>query len=550
MKALISTHLPKFVFLLVILPGMAMTLAVHSLSERRLHAEFERVADLAVDRVVTRLEQHVVVLRAARGLLQASRGGVARDEFVRFLASVDIVDELSGVQGIGFARMLATEDADAAIPEIRRHYGIAVSIRPATRESWRTPIVLLEPANERNIAALGFDMYADPIRRSAMEHAIASGEAQMSGPVELVQEITSDKQTGFLVYLPFQTSGDPQGSGGTPVTGFIYAPFRGGDLIRAALAVGPPLPVTMRVTDTGAADMTLFDGISPDHLGEMQASRSVQILGRQWQFELFGDEGQIGQVRYLNTALLGLTVLLFAAAASYAVAARQNEAMQARAVAAAAARESDYRALLLQEMKHRIKNHIARIQSIARQSARGATDVKAFTAAFDARLQAMAAVQEILAGTAVAQAEVRAVLVKELQQSLDAQEVEHLVDGPAVRLDERQAHAFAIAVHELVTNAMKYGGLSATGSGLKISWTIRPATGAEPPRLDLDWVEHAVVAEAPVAKDAGFGSRLIEASLKSELSGSIERMFRPDGLSIRLSFPLSATLNPAKPKTR
>ncbi len=522
-----------------------MTLAVHSLSERRLHAEFERVADLAVDRVVTRLEQHVVVLRAARGLLQASRGGIGRDEFVRFLASVDIVDELSGVQGIGFARMLATEDADAVVSEIQSQYGIAVSIRPATRESWRTPIVLLEPANDRNIAALGFDMYADPIRRSAMEHAIASGEAQMSGPVELVQEITTDKQSGFLVYLPFQTSSDPQGADSAPVTGFVYAPFRGGDLIQAALAVGPPLPVTMRVTDTGASDTALFDGISSDPVGEMQDSRSVEILGRQWQFELFGDEAQIGRVRYLNTALLALTILLFATAASHAVSARQNEAVQARAVAAAAARESDYRALLLQEMKHRIKNHIARIQSIARQSARGATDVKAFTTAFDARLQAMSAVQEILAGAAVAQAEVRAVLVKELQQSLDAREVEHLIDGPTVRLDERQAHAFAIAVHELVTNAMKYGGLSATGSGLKISWAIRTEAGSQLPRLDLDWVEQAVVPEAPDLQGTGFGSRLIEASLKGELSGSIERVFRPDGLSIRISFPLSAALNPA-----
>lgn len=546
MRALISAHLPKFVFLLAILPGMAMMLAVHSLSERRLVAEFERVADLAVDRVVTRLQQHVVVLRAARGLLSAGQGSIARDEFVRFLSSVDVVDELSGVQGIGFARMLAKEDAEIAVREIRENYGVEVSVRPATREPWRTPILLLEPANRRNIAALGFDMYADPIRRSAMDHAIASGEAQMSGPVELVQEITSDKQTGFLVYLPFQVSDRATGTGRAPMTGFVYAPFRGGDLIRAALAVGPPLPVTLRIIDTGSTDMTLFDGIAPDDANEMQTSRTVQILGRQWRFELVGDEPQIGKVRYLNTVLLGLTVLLFAVAASNAVAARQNEATQARAVAAAAAREADYRALLLQEMKHRIKNHISRIQSIARQSARGATDVKAFVTAFDARLQAMSAVQEILAGTAVAQAEVRAVLVKELQQSLDAGEVEHLVDGPAVRLDERQAHAFAMVVHELVTNAMKYGGLSAAGSGLKISWSVRRATDARPPELDLDWVEQVTAIEPPVAIGTGFGSRLIEASLKGELSGTIERVFRADGLSIRISFPLSAALNPAR----
>lgn len=546
MKALISVHLPKIVFLLAMLPGMAMILSVHSLSERRLFAEFERVADLAVDRVVTRLQQHVVVLRAARGLLSAGQGGISRDEFVLFLSSVDIVDELSGVQGIGFARMLAKQDADKAIPEIREHYGIDVSIRPATREPWRTPIVLLEPANERNLAALGYDMYADPIRRSAMDHAIASGEAQMSGPVELVQEITSDKQTGFLIYLPFQTPDHAPETDTVPTTGFVYAPFRCGDLIRAALAVGPPLPLTLRIIDTGATEKTLFDDISPDQVDEMRASRTVPILGRQWRFELVGNERQIGQVRYLNTALLGLTVLLFAAAASYAVYARQNEAMQARAVAAAAARESDYRALMLQEMKHRIKNHISRIQSIARQSARGATDVKAFTTAFDARLQSMSAVQEILAGTAAAEAEVRAILVKELQQSLDAEEAEHLVDGPKVRLDERQAHAFAMVVHELVTNAMKYGGLSTTGSGLNISWSIHPATASQPPELHLDWVEQVTTAEPPVAKGTGFGSRLIEASLKGELSGTIEREFRADGLGIRITFPLSSALNPGK----
>ena len=144
---------------------------------------------------------------------------------------------------------------------------------------------------------------------------------------------------------------------------------------------------------------------------------------------------------------------------------------------------------MLQEMKHRIKNHIARIQSIARQSARGAVDVKAFTAAFDARLQAMAAVQEILAGTIAAQADLGEILRKELQQCLDTAEVDHLMDGPPVVLDERQAHAFAIVAHELVTNSMKYGGLSADGEGLKVDWRIEPGLAEAPHVVVIDWVE-------------------------------------------------------------
>lgn len=171
--------------------------------------------------------------------------------------------------------------------------------------------------------------------------------------------------------------------------------------------------------------------------------------------------------------------------------------------------------------------------------------MKAFTAAFDARLQSMGAVQEVLAGTGMAEAELRAVLVTELRQSLDAAEVEHLIEGPAVRLDERQAHAFAMVAHELVTNAMKYGGLSANGSGLKISWALRPASGTQPPRVDLDWVEQATILDPPAATNAGFGSRLIEASLRGELSGTIEKTYRPDGLGIRISFPLSGALNTA-----
>lgn len=547
MRAFISTHLPKFVLLLALLPGIAMTFAMHSAGERRLVAEFEGAAALAMDRVVTRLRQHVVVLRAARGLLSATHGGVARDELVRFLSSFDIANELPGVQGIGFARMLAVSDADVAISEIRTNYGLEVVLTPETDQAWRTPIVLLEPANQRNTAALGFDMYADRTRRSAMDRAIASGEAQMSGPVELVQEITAEKQTGFLVYLPFQTSGRPAGTRVAPVNGFVYAPFRGGDLIEAALSAGPPLPVSLRIVDTGHAQKPLFDNTTPESDRTMHVVHTVEMLGRQWMFEFLGNQPGIVWARYLNSVLIGLTSLLFAAAVAYAVKARQDEAIQARAVAAVAGREADYRALLLLEMKHRIKNHIARIQSIARQSARGATDIKAFTSAFDARLQAMSAVQEILAGTAVAEADIRTVLQTELQQSLDAAEVDHLMKGPPVRLDERQAHAFALVVHELVTNAMKYGGLSATGSGLNVAWTVQPSASPAPPYLEMDWVERFEGSEPAPSNGSGFGSRLIEASLKGELSGTINREYQPDGLTVRIRFPLSAKLKPGRP---
>ncbi len=533
---------PFLAFLIAILIGGGMTWSVWLVETQRAQTEFERTADLAIDRVVTRLEQHVVLLQSTRGLFVAQRGAVDRDVFGRFLTGVDLVNELAGIQGIGFARMVPVTSEKVIQDEVMTRYGITAEVRPVTEQPWRASIVLIEPANDRNIAALGFDMYADATRRSAMDRAVASGQPQMSGPVHLVQEITAEKQTGVLIYLAL-----PGATSTAPASGFVYAPFRGGDLVRAALSSGPPLAVVLTVRDTGAPDQAIYDDGAEAAPG-LTLTRSVELVGRQWSFTVAEAAGSAIPRRHLGSILIGLVSLLFALAAGLAVRARQHEVVQAQEVVAAAKREADYRELLLQEMKHRIKNHIARIQSIARQSARGATDVKAFSETFDARLQAMAAVQEILAGTAVAQADVRAILGKELQQCLDTAEVEHLMDGPSVTLNERQAHAFALVAHELVTNAMKYGGLSGLGRGLRITWAVRPGGDGKPPVLAFDWQEQFTPdADAP-ASGVGFGSRLIDVSLKGELSGTLTRDFHAQGLHIALTFPLASDMSDRLPR--
>lgn len=546
MTWLVSHRVALWVFLLALVPGLAMTANVHFGAVRQAASEFDRVADLAVDRVVSRMRQHVVALRASRGLWDASGGQVSREAFIRFLASVDLVTELSGARAIGFAPMVPAAEARAVHDQITATYGIEVTSQPATDQPWRTPILMVEPSTETTLRALGYDMYSDVTRRAAMDAAIAANAARMSGPVELVGSDAPRSGAGFLIFLPISGPETPRGLADPPTPGFVYAAFRGQDLIEAALAAGPPLAMTMEVADTANPDMVLYAGVG-DGSDVLQQVR-VQILGREWEFRIRPDGPVVPGHVLSRTVLLGLVSIAFALAMAYAVAARQDEAARARELAAAATRESDYRNLLVQELKHRIKNHIARIQSIARQSARGATDVKAFTETFEARLRAMASVQEILAGTAVAQAEVRTILRKELQQCLDTEAVEHLMDGPTVRLDERQSHAFAMVVHELVTNAMKYGGLSAGGQGLRVTWTDEPAAAGQPRRLVVTWREHFPDSAAAAQAGSGFGSRLIEASLKGELAGSLRRDFLPDGLLVVLDFPVSAV--PDRPGRR
>lgn len=538
MRRPLASHLPQLIFLAALLLGVAMTLTVYMAESRSARLEFERVADLTVDRVITRLRQHVAVLRAARGLFAARDGAVSRAEFQGFLDSVDLAHEFPGAQGVGFARMIAAGEEAAAEDEIARHYGRRVKVRPPAAAARQTPIVLLEPADERNLHALGYDMYSEPARRAAMDAAVARGGAQISAPVELVQETGEDRQAGFLIYLPYVTPGAEGGA-----EGFVYAPFRGRDLIEAALAAGPPLPVAFSITDTAAPERPIFDGRADAPSG-MTLSRTVEVLGRTWAFELHaaGIGGWLN--RHLGSLLVAVTSALFAVTAGLAISARRDEVARARHAADAAVHEAEYRRLLLQEMKHRIKNHITRIQSIARQSARGAEDVRAFTEAFEARLQAMAEVQDILAGNAMPETDIRTILRKELRQCLDTAEVEHLLDGPPVRLDERQSHAFALVAHELVTNAMKFGGLSDGGRGLRVAWSVEPAQDGDLPEVRIDWAERtaAEVAPSPDTRLSGFGSRLIDASVRGELAGTIRRDFRPGGLAVELRFPVSAAV--------
>src|SRR5690606_16169472 len=130
-------------------------------------------------------------------------GVVARDGFLRFIVEVGIASDLSGIRGIGFAPLVPAAETAAPEAEILGRYHQKIPVRPATDQPWRAPIVLLEPADARNMAALGYDMYSDPVRRAAMLRAIASGEPEMSGPTELKQEIDGQKQMGFLIYLAY-----------------------------------------------------------------------------------------------------------------------------------------------------------------------------------------------------------------------------------------------------------------------------------------------------------------------------------------------------------
>lgn len=190
--------------------------------------------------------------------------------------------------------------------------------------------------------------------------------------------------------------------------------------------------------------------------------------------------------------------------------------------------------LLAAELNHRIKNLLTLVQAIVGQTLRAGGDVaQAFHAQISERLVALAKAQDSLMKTTSAEADLDALVRSVLKPHGLGERVR--VDGPPVRLADRAAMAFALAVHELATNAVKYGALSADGGRVDLSW--RFADGL----LHFEWREVGGPEVSPPTR-RGFGSHVIERALSGYLSGETKIAYRPEGVVVTLAAPIAALL--------
>lgn len=526
--------LPLIVFVLVTGLGIGMTAVVYQAELNAEQKRFEILAAEAVDSLQARLRQHIALLFATRSLFAATDGEVDGKAFKRFVAGLDINDKYAGIQGIGYARFIETGDEIKAQLDISTNYALGRAVWPETDQEYRTPIVLLEPQDERNKAALGFDMFQEPSRRAAMMRALQSGETTASAPVELVQEITSHKQAGFLVFLPFGRS-DEATIVEDEVRGFVYAPFRAGDLHLAALSKQETRKVELKTSD-GEDLMFQTANFDLENAG-YEVSREVEFAGRIWTVELH--ETPIfyqSAFPHLSSLILGTLSAILAFALAIATVAQQNAVRQAHEVKRVVEDTLKEKEMLLQEMRHRIKNSIARVLAISRQTANGANTIEEFAESFTARLHAMSKSQDLLTRSKWQRADLETLLNAEIEQVFGDSTEHYKLDGPKTELNEQATQAIGLVCHELATNALKYGGVTEPGGKLEVNWKVSGKKAKK--RLHLNWREHATTPSAPSEKK-GFGTKLIDANIRGELGGSIDRTFDERGLLVVIEIPLS-----------
>lgn len=209
------------------------------------------------------------------------------------------------------------------------------------------------------------------------------------------------------------------------------------------------------------------------------------------------------------------------------------------------------RSLLVGELNHRVKNALAVVQALAEQTRR-ATDRRVpkspeqrqFHTAFQARLLALARAHDLLTREDWEGATLHDILFSAvepftrglLNDSAPRDEARRIrIEGPSVRVAPEAAVTLAMAVHELATNATKYGALSTPEGQASVTWSLSPDRTA----VDLLWVENGgpPIPSPPPAERHGFGLRLLERGLARQLGGSVRLDFPEAGLHCRISLP-------------
>ncbi|HKZ77289.1 MAG TPA: CHASE domain-containing protein [Pyrinomonadaceae bacterium] len=346
MKSLKSKVLyrPRRAFLphLVLLIGLLFTFIVYYYLSKVAAAE-DRVRFNGTTREVEqsiegRIETYIALLRAGTGLFAGSES-VTHGEFKDFVRRLDLAEHYPGVQGIGFSVRLGSDQDSALFEKVLPEGMLDSKVSPDARAGEGHAIIYLEPLDRRNLAAMGYDMSGDPVRRAAMDQARDTGRPAASGSVQLVQEIDEKKQAGFVIYAPVYRNGSPitnESERRGALIGFVFSPFRVDDLLYGILPTKRPyldFKVYEGTENAGTLihDSTQFSAAVPDGFRpRFFRVATINVAGRQWTItftsrpELDQASGQ-SYVPYTVTAGVLLSLLLFGLTRSQARARQATE---------------------------------------------------------------------------------------------------------------------------------------------------------------------------------------------------------------------------------
>lgn len=277
----------------VFLGGMVLALVLwrdasfahHEKQRQAFEFYFEDIAS----GIESRFDAHAQILRGVAGLFAASQT-VERSEFRDYIEALKLPLRYPGIQGIGFAQALTPAELARHEAAVRREGFGDYQVMPQGKRDFYSAIVFLEPFDWRNQRAFGFDMYSEPVRRTAMDRAWKTGEPALTGRVILRQETERDIQPGSLLYLPIFRGHDTNASARpSGLSGWVYMPLRMHDMLNSLFASEAGLlkdRIVFHIYDgeTPHAGSLLYQSQRIQHLppGGFHLQRHLKVAGHTW----------------------------------------------------------------------------------------------------------------------------------------------------------------------------------------------------------------------------------------------------------------------------
>ena len=515
---------PLLIFFLVTAITVLSIFSIERSSRIEEIADLNRESQMIGATIERRAFSNSSYLRAGAALLSAG-DQVSADLFSRFVSELRLDANNPGAGGIGWAPVIGAAEVPAIERQLRRGRTDRPRISPTLTEQPRdklVPVLYIRPETPRNQRALGFDMYSNPVRRRAMDKAEREARPTASGIVTLRQE-GREQNAGFLIYMPvFDANG-----GGRLLKGFIYSPFNAKAFLSSAIDARNNEGVAVRLWDKQTGTLMGEEGEWREN--GQSITRDLNLANNEVSLV-------VQQGRDTSLSPLSLITLLFglAVASLLTLVARllTRQAEEDHRSLEWFAEQNSIRNSLTRELNHRVKNTLANVLSIVSMTRRRTDSLDEFAEGIDNRIRALSATHDLLTQSDWGTTPLRSVVEVELSPYVRGEDQQISLEGPSVELAPNDALSLGLAIHELATNATKYGALSVPGGRVHVIWTL-----IEPNRARIEWQERGgPVVEEP--RTRGFGTDLIEKIVSHELRNPVELDFDPQGVRCVLRIPV------------
>ncbi len=314
--------LPYLVLSISIILSLGFTYLFHRSSASKDLIRFNGTTQQIQSNLENKLNSYIALLKSGRAFIETT-DKLDRKKFKTYIDSLELEKNYVGLVGIGFNKAVAPEERENLIAEMKKEGFTDFQVFPTDDKQINYPIIYLEPLNEMNRRAIGYDMFSEPVRRQALEKARDFSTEAASGKVVLIQDNDDTKHAGFLIYLPIYKGGKIPTSieeRQQNLLGFIYCPFRARDFVNSAVDNKSFPDIEFKIYDYELNEeniMAQTNTATNRNLSEENENQgfygknTFEVAGRRWIVEFAPNAGFFNQSNQRLTPIVLLIGTLF-----------------------------------------------------------------------------------------------------------------------------------------------------------------------------------------------------------------------------------------------